>query len=165
MCIRDSFRRHSADSVDNRTFAISDADYEDFVAFMKDKEVPYTSDTRRVLDRLKAALESDRFTERFADEMARIEGSLHDDTESNLRTYRKEIEESIVSGIIMRFNYAAGAIEHSLVDDGDVKRAVGVLLDSEEYGRILTEQDTVKDSEAGDSQAGDGEETETETEN
>lgn len=97
--------------------------------------------------------------------MARIEGSLHDDTESNLRTYRKEIEESIVSGIIMRFNYAAGAIEHSLVDDGDVKRAVGVLLDSEEYGRILTEQDTVKDSEAGDSQAGDGEETETETEN
>ncbi len=161
----DYFRRHSADSVDNRTFAISDADYEDFVAFMKDKEVPYTSDTRRVLDRLKAALESDRFTERFADEMARIEGSLHDDTESNLRTYRKEIEESIVSGIIMRFNYAAGAIEHSLVDDGDVKRAVGVLLDSEEYGRILTEQDTVKDSEAGDSQAGDGEETETETEN
>ncbi len=161
----DYFRRHSADSVDNRTFAIGDADYEDFVAFMKDKEVPYTSDTRRVLDRLKAALESDRFTERFADEMARIEGSLHDDTESNLRTYRKEIEESIVSGIIMRFNYAAGAIEHSLVDDGDVKRAVGVLLDSEEYGRILTEQDTVKDSEAGDSQAGDGEETETETEN
>ena len=161
----DYFRRHSADSVDNRTFAISDADYEDFVAFMKDKEVPYTSDTRRVLDRLKAALESDRFTERFADEMARIEGSLHDDTESNLRTYRKEIEESIVSGIIMRFNYAAGAIEHSLVDDGDVKRAVGVLLDSEEYGRILTEQDTVKDSEAGDSKAGDGEETETETEN
>ena len=158
----DYFRRHSADSVDNRTFAISDADYEDFVAFMKDKEVPYTSDTRRVLDRLKAALESDRFTERFADEMARIEGSLHDDTESNLRTYRKEIEESIVSGIIMRFNYAAGAIEHSLVDDGDVKRAVGVLLDSEEYGRILTEQDTVKDSEAGDSQAGDVEETETE---
>ena len=158
----DYFRRHSADSVDNRTFAISDADYEDFVAFMKDKEVPYTSDTRRVLDRLKAALESDRFTERFADEMARIEGSLHDDTESNLRTYRKEIEESIVSGIIMRFNYAAGAIEHSLVDDGDVKRAVGVLLDSEEYGRILTEQDTVKDPEAGDSQAGDGEETETE---
>ena len=158
----DYFRRHSADSVDNRTFAISDADYEDFVAFMKDKEVPYTSDTRRVLDRLKAALESDRFTERFADDMARIEGSLHDDTESNLRTYRKEIEESIVSGIIMRFNYAAGAIEHSLVDDGDVKRAVGVLLDSEEYGRILTEQDTVKDSEAGDSQAGDGEETETE---
>ncbi len=158
----DYFRRHSADSVDNRTFAISDADYEDFVAFMKDKEVPYTSDTRRVLDRLKAALESDRFTERFADEMARIEGSLHDDTESNLRTYRKEIEESIVSGIIMRFNYAAGAIEHSLVDDGDVKRAVGVLLDSEEYGRILTEQDTVKDSEAGDSKAGDVEETETE---
>lgn len=158
----DYFRRHSADSVDNRTFAISDADYEDFVAFMKDKEVPYTSDTRRVLDRLKAALESDRFTERFADEMARIEGSLHDDTESNLRTYRKEIEESIVSGIIMRFNYAAGAIEHSLVDDGDVKRAIGVLLDSEEYGRILTEQDTVKDSEAGDSKAGDVEETETE---
>lgn len=143
----DYFRRHATDTVDNRTFSISDADYEDFVAFMKDKKVPYTSDTRRVLDRLKEALESDRFTDRFADEMSRIESSLHDDTESNLRTYRKEIEESIVSGIIMRYNYAAGAIEHSLVDDGEVARAVGVLADSGEYRRILTEQDTLRDSE------------------
>ena len=62
----------------------------------------------------------------------------------NIDTYLYVIVESIESGIVMRYNYAEGAIEHNLVDDDEVARAVGILRDKDEYRRILAEQDTVK---------------------
>jgi len=138
------FKRNPTQTVDNRTFALTDADYEDFKAFMKDKEVPYTSDSRRALEHLRKALEADKYADRFAERLTALEEELHDDLMSNIDTYRKEIVESIESGIVMRYNYAEGAIEHNLVDDEEVARAVGILRDTDEYRRILAEQDTVK---------------------
>lgn len=139
----DYVRRHPSAVADNRTFAVTDADYDDFKAFMKDKDVPYTSESRRALERLRAALESEKYADRFADRLAAMERELGDDTQSNLETYRKEITESIESALVMRYNYAEGAIEHSLVDDGDVARAVEILRDGDIYRSILTERDTV----------------------
>lgn len=138
------FRRNPTQSVDNRTFALTDADYEDFKEFMRDKDVPYTSDTRRAIERLRKALEADKYADRFAERLTALEGELHDDLQSNLETYRKEITESIEAAVIMRYNYAEGAIEHGLADDDEVARAVGILRDADEYRRILAEQDTVK---------------------
>ena len=136
-------RRHAGDTIDVRTFTITDADYADFAEFMKDKKVPYESDTRRALKALKKAAEEDRFEE-LAAKFDRLETELKDDTQTNLETYRKEVVESINNDIILRHGYTAGAIEHSLADDAELQRAVGVLQSPDEYRRITTEQDTKK---------------------
>ena len=140
----DYMRRHPDLKVDNRTFAITEQDYADFEEFMKDKDVPYTSDTRRALERLRAAVEADKYTDRYAGMLEAMEGELDDDTRSNLRTYKKEITESIESGIVTRCNYSSGAAERAYVSDSCVGEAVQLLNDGEEYQRILKEQDTVK---------------------
>ena len=140
----DYMRSHPDLRADNRTFELSDADYDDFAEFMKDKDVPYTSDTRRALERLRAAVEADKYTERYGELLAGMEAQLDDDTQSNLQTYKKEIRESIESGIVTRCNYAFGASERALSRDECVAEAVKLLRDSEEYERILKEQDTVR---------------------
>lgn len=133
--------RHAGEPVDNRTFTITDANYDEFKRFMQDKKVPYESETRRVLKSLKAATQSDRYKE-LEEKLTKIEGELKDDTQTNLDTYRKEIVETINNDIILRNGYARGVIEHNLTDDTEVKRAVEVLDSPEEYRRILAEQDT-----------------------
>ena len=45
----DYMRRHPDQRIDIRNFSITDRDYADFAEFMKDKKVPYESDTRRAL--------------------------------------------------------------------------------------------------------------------
>ena len=139
----DYTRRHPGQQIDLRTFSITDADYADFVAFMKDKKVPYESDTRRALKALKKAAEDDRFEELRA-QFERVEQELHDDTQTNLETYREQIVDAINGDIVLRHGYQAGVIEHALTGDGDVARALEVLQDSAEYRRITTEQDTNK---------------------
>ena len=136
-------RRHAGERIDAKNFAITEADYDAFRAFMQDKKVPYESDTRRALKSLKKASEDDRFeelTRRFEE----LEAELRDDTQTNLETYRAQIVESIENDIVLRHAYTAGVIEHSLPGDEEVRRAVEVLRDREEYNRITTMLDTAR---------------------
>lgn len=135
-------KRYHTEPIDVRNFSISDEEYEHFVEFVKGRDVAYTSETRRVLGQLKKALEADRFEGVLAQQIADIEKKLKDDTESNLRTYRDEIVESLNSNIVMRYHYSEGAIEHSLPEDKEVAAAVELLAKPTEYAEILSSRDT-----------------------
>ena len=134
-------RRNPGREIDVRTFSITDRDYADFAEFMKGKKVPYESDIRRALKVLKKAAEDDRFAE-LKNKFEQVEAELKDDTQTNLETYRKQVVEAINNDIVMRYGYQAGVIEHSLPGDKEVKQAIGVLENPEEYARITREQDT-----------------------
>lgn len=151
--VDDYMREHAGDTIDNRTFSITDADYDRFVAFMQDKEVPYESDTRRVLKSLKTAAGNDRYTE-LEEEIERLESQLRDDKLTNLATYRGEITDAINSDVVLRHSYVEGIVEHGLTDDREVAEAVRLLGDPAQLARMLspqiaqpdTEQDAVKDT-------------------
>ena len=151
--VDDYMREHAADTIDNRTFSITDADYDRFVAFMQDKEVPYESDTRRVLKSLKTAAGNDRYTE-LEEEIARLESQLRADKLTNLATYRGEITAAINSDVVLRHSYVEGVVEHGLTDDREVAEAVRLLDEPAQLARMLspevaqpdTEQDAAKDT-------------------
>ena len=136
-------RRNPGKTIDIRTFSISDQDYADFAEFMKDKKVPYESDTRRALKALKKAADEDLFAD-LKEKFEKVEAELKDDTRTNLETYREQVIETINNDIVMRHGYQAGVIEHSLPEDTEVQRAIGILNNPQEYKRITTEQDTAR---------------------
>ena len=139
----DYIRRNGYQPLDVKNFAITEQDFADFKAFMKEKEVPYESETRSALKLIKEAAKNDRFKE-MEQQIETLEAALKDDTETNIETYRKEIAESITSDIVLRHAYTAGVIENSLREDREVARAIEVLRDTATYHRILREQDTAR---------------------
>ncbi len=139
----DYIRRKGYQPIDARTFTITEQDFNDFVAFMKDKEVPYESETRTALKLIKEAAKNDRF-KAIEQQIEQLETELKDDTNDNLMTYRSQIEESITSNLVLRHHYERGVIENSLNDDKEVQRAIKLLNNPEEYHRILREQDTAR---------------------
>lgn len=136
-------RRHAGEPFDLKGFALDSATYDDFIAFMKDKKVPYESETRRALKSLRKAAEGERYTE-LDKRLEELEAEVRDDTQTNLETYRQEISETLENEIILRYAYSQGVIEHSLPGDGEVQRAVEVLSSPDEYRRITREQDTAR---------------------
>lgn len=135
-------RKHPDMKVDNKTFSISDADYEEFVRFMADKEVPYQSQTRDALERLKKMAKEERYDEAFAEDLKQIESKLKDQKMDNLRNYKAEITDLINSDVVLRHNYFEGVVEYNLRADSTVWKAVELLRDGERYNKILTKQDT-----------------------
>ncbi len=136
-------RRNPGQDIDIRTFSISDQDYADFAEFMKDKKVPYESDTRRALKALKKAADEDLFAD-LKEKFEKVEAELKDDTQTNLETYREQVIGTINNDIVMRHGYQAGVIEHSLPEDTEVLRAIDILNNPQEYNRITSEQDTAR---------------------
>ena len=137
-------RRNPSLKVDNKNFTITDADYEDFVKFMADKDVPYESQTRMALELLQKTSKEERYDSDFADDLKQIESKLKDQKMDNLRNYRAEIMDLINGDVVLRHNYYQGVVEHNLVSDSTVMKAIDVLRDGECYSKILSEQDTEK---------------------
>lgn len=128
---------HHNDSIDIRTFSITEGDYADFCAFIADKDVPYESDTRKALKILEKALEKDLYTESLGGVVETLRAELKDDKMSNMQTYRDEIIDALNGNIVLRYAYQEGLQERMAVDDKEVAEAVELLLDRDRYMGIL----------------------------
>ena len=137
-------RRNPDQKIDNKTFSITDEDYNDFVAYMADKEVPYESRTRLALEMLKKTSKEERYDDNFAEDLKQIESKLKDQKTDNLWNYRAEITDILNNDIVLRHSYYEGVVEHNVASDSTVLKAVDLLCDAERYNRILAEQDTAK---------------------
>lgn len=134
-------KRNGAKPIDVKTFSITDADYADFVKMAEKCDIPYKSEARVALEKMRSALAKEQDSSLDAS-LDAIEKGLKDDKLSNLHKYRKEITESINQNIVLRYAYAEGVIANSLRDDEEIREAVKLLSDKAEYERILTKQDT-----------------------
>jgi carboxyl-terminal processing protease len=130
------FKTHHADSIDIRTFSITEADYKAFGDFLEGKEIPYESETRRALKAIKKAAENDKYSEIVA-RIDTLENALKDDTAANLQTYKQEITGAVENDMILRHAYQAGVIEHNLLIDTETNRAIELLDGPEEYRQLL----------------------------
>lgn len=141
----DYYRRHPNMTIDPHTFSITEDDYADFTKFVEGREVPYKSESRRAVERLRKALENERYDDQtLSAAMESIEGGLKDDKMSNLTTYKREIIQTINANIVLRYSYAEGRTANSLNYDKGVKAAIEMLANPTEMERILKEQDTAR---------------------
>jgi hypothetical protein len=74
------------------------------------------------------------------EELKRFESLIKDDKQSNLQTYREDIEYMLTTELIMRYAYTRGSVEYYAITDEDVQAAINLILNEEEYRRILQEQ-------------------------
>ena len=133
-------RKHHAEPIDINTFSITDEDYEEFCRFVADKDISYESETRKALKALEAAAEKELYAESMDEALEMLKGLLHDDNMSNLQRYRRDIVEALNGDIILRYAYNSGVLQHSAATDSSVAQAVELLLNREEYERILSQQ-------------------------
>ena len=130
-----------AQKIDVENFSITDKDYDDFVKLAMEREIPYRSESRIALEKLRNTLAKER-NNSLGEALDAIDKGLKDDQRSNLETFRKEIVELINQNLVLRYAYSKGVIINSLKDDSDLAAAKALLANKAEYEHILTKQDT-----------------------
>ncbi|MBR5885978.1 MAG: S41 family peptidase [Alistipes sp.] len=137
------YRAHPNITIDPQTFSITDEDYAAFSKIVEARDIPYKSESRRAVEKLRKSLEKERYAaDNIAEAMAVIEQGLKDDKMSNLETYKKEIIRTINADIVLRYCYAEGRTANGLKYDTAISAAVEMLGNKQEMERILREQDT-----------------------
>jgi len=81
---------------------------------------------------------SEEYIESVAAALAELEEKLMHNKAEDLVTHREEISEILRIEIVTRYYYQKGKVIASLHNDPEIKRAIEVLEDSEDYTSILS---------------------------
>ncbi len=119
-------------------FALTDEEYEAFVAFVRMRDFEFKTDTEEKYDQLLKTAEEEKYFEALEEELNLMKAELDEHKKNDIYKYRHEIEEALRVEIAQRYYYRKGRIEASLVEDPSRREAVRVLTDQEQYRDILT---------------------------
>ena len=99
-------------------------DYEDFVAFAKDKEFDYRSSAKTMFDEMKKTLEEDGLSETMTEELAALEKSLDIDKETFLRLKKDEIVPFIEEEVVIRYWFQEAGVQVRIRYDDQLREAL-----------------------------------------
>ncbi|MBE6200818.1 MAG: S41 family peptidase [Rikenellaceae bacterium] len=141
--LTDYCRRHYDDLVvEPQKYHFDQAAYEEFIEFMKDKDVPWESEAELRWKEFKKAAEKERWGESIDTPLAQIDDLFANTTEDNLRLYQREISDMIEEQIVSRYCFNEGGIHHTIPIDTELAKAVEILQNKPLYTEIVTSRDT-----------------------
>ncbi|HEY0244786.1 MAG TPA: S41 family peptidase [Mucilaginibacter sp.] len=131
------YRNAHSKITDARSFALTDADYEDFVKFLATKNYTYSTTTEKILTSLKTVATKDKeFTEIQA-EYDNLKAKLASSKKNDLQQHKDEIKQVLESEIISRYYFDKGRYETNFKYDKELSRAVKTMQDKPQLAAIL----------------------------
>jgi carboxyl-terminal processing protease len=128
-----------------QAFTITDKTYDSFLAYLEGKDFEYTTETEKALENLKEKAQAEEYYQFIEKHLGQLKEDLENHKSNDLITFQNDIKDFLRNEIITRNYYQRGAIEGSLKDDKQVKKAIEILADQDTYHSIL--QGTYKDTD------------------
>jgi len=118
-------------------FKISDALYQEFVDYVKDKKFEYDTESLEAFKKLEEAAKKERYYDHAKAQLEALHAELAPDRTEELTRFRSDIEEVLKSEIVGRYYYQTGRAKASLTTDPSVKSAIEIL-NGPRYNEVLT---------------------------
>ncbi len=119
------------------SFAITDQDFEDFKKMAVESGFKYDRMSEKRLEDLKKMAQFEGYYDDAKEEFNALEAKLKHNIERDFDKYKDDIKRLMAQEIIKRYFYQAGSVEESIKNDDDVKKAIEILNNQEEYNKIL----------------------------
>lgn len=118
-------------------FQLTDADYADFIRFLKERQFTYKSGTEMALEQLEATAHEEGYGNEIAPEYEALSRELAKGKAGDLSRHKKEISRLLAMEIMSRYHYGQGRIVQELPTDPVVLTAVRLLEHPVRYGQLL----------------------------
>ena len=119
-------------------FSISDADFEAFKAYAKEKGFTYDRQSEKVLKNLKEVAEFEGYLEGDSTWFKTLETKLTPNLDRDFDRFKKEVTRMLESEIVKRYYYQKGELLASLKDDKVLEKALEVLANRALYQQTLS---------------------------
>ncbi len=119
------------------TFALTDADYEEFKQRVLDCKFQYDRETEKYLKDLVKLAKFEGYYDDAKPEFDALEKKLSHNVAKDLDFNKDVIKQLLENDIVAAYYYQGGAIRNSLRYDKQMKEAVRLLLAPEEYAKVL----------------------------
>jgi carboxyl-terminal processing protease len=118
-------------------FSFSDNDYADFKTFLMNRNFSYKTVTEESLNELITNAKKEKYYDLHKDLFTDLEKDISHNLDQDLTVFKSEIVDLIEDEIISRYFYENGAIEWTIKKDEQIRKALEILNNKEEYNAIL----------------------------
>ena len=123
---------------DPKTFSLTNEEYQQFITWMKDKDIAYTSALDEHLKNLGEEAKREQYYNELKMQIDNILARVDESKKNELTLYKDSIKLLLEEEIISRFLLERGSIEAGFKHDADIKKASEVLTNAVQYKKILS---------------------------
>jgi carboxyl-terminal processing protease len=118
-------------------YVFTDADYDDFVKFLSDKDFDYETKTEETLNQLIESSKNEKYYDQASQELDVLKTKFAHDKNKDLVLFKDEIKDLISQEIVLKYYYETGGIIYGLKHDPEVRKAIEIVKDDTKYHSIL----------------------------
>ncbi len=120
-----------------KTFSITDADYDDFKQTVINSGFKYDRESKKYLDQLEKLAKFEGYYDDAKPEFEALEKKLKHNLAKDLEFNRKTLKQVLSADLVRVYYYQRGGIENSLQWDKQWQAATKLLLNEDEYNKVL----------------------------
>ncbi len=132
------YRQQHDSIVKAKEYKLSDADWNSFSLYLKDKEYDYSTKTEDALKALQKNAESEKYFDAIQADYDLIKNKISHDKEHDLQKNKEELVKLLEQEIVSRYYYQNGRIMNALNNDSEILKAIDILNNKELYNSTLT---------------------------
>lgn len=131
------YRDTHAKIAEPKEFSLSDADYNDFVKYLADKNYSYTTSAEKVLSSLKTEATKEKQFGDIQGEYDILKAKLLTSKKNDLQQHKAEIKQVLENEIASRYYFERGRYETNFKYDKELAQAVKTMQDKTQIASIL----------------------------
>ena len=112
-------------------------EFDDFVEFLQNSALHFQTETEKYLEMMERAAEEENLTSVVSDDLESILAKIEKDKSDDLYQNKQQIIALLEKEIVSRYYFQTGRIEKSLTNDEEIRKAISVMKDETEFGKIL----------------------------
>ena len=116
---------------------ITDADFNDFKAFLKKENFSFDTETEKQLKKTLEAAQNEKIDENIKAEYQNLMTALRKSEDIQLDKNKNEIEQEIISELIKRYQYREGYYAYNTKQSKEIISAIQILNQPTQYNQIL----------------------------
>ena len=129
---------------DAKNFRLSDAEYNDFIAFLSKRDYNYDTRVEKLLNELRDEAEKENKIGDLKPEFDALKAKVTHSKKNDLVLFKDEIRKVLESEIVSRYYFEKGRLEQNFKYDNELNEAQKVLSDKSVLASILNGEGTYK---------------------
>ncbi len=123
---------------DLRNFRLSDAEYQKFLAWVKEQKFSFESETDKKADDLIASAKRERYYDELQSSLKDLKVKMDQNKNTALLKFKPEVSEILEEEIAFHYRLAKGQVEVSMNRDTEILEAKRILANAAEYKKLLS---------------------------
>jgi carboxyl-terminal processing protease len=120
-----------------KEFALSEAEYTDFVNWIKTKDYKYSTQVEKDLTSLEASAKKEKYMDGILEQFNALKAKIASQRKGDILLFKKEIKAELEKEIISHKYLQKGIREATFVNDPEIKEALNLFTDMAKYRSIL----------------------------